>query len=227
VVGVITIDGRVYVLASSASLQAILDNAHGAGHEGTEKTLHRVRADFHILGAQALVCEFVRACAICQRNKSDHLHPAVLLQPLEVPSSIWLDIVLDFIEGFPRVNGKTVILMLVDRFSKYAHFVPLGHPYTATTVARAFFNNIVRLHGMPTSVVSDRDPVFTCHFWKELFKLSGVQLRFSSAFHLQSDGQLEATNRIITMYLRCLAGDRPRQWLQWLSWAEYCYNTAY
>jgi hypothetical protein len=169
----------------------------------------------------------VRACAVCQRNKSDHLHPAVLLQPLEVPSSIWSDIVLNFIEGFPRVNGKTVILMVVDRFSKYAHFVPLGHPYTATTVARAFFNNIVRLHGMPTSVVSDRDPVFTAHFWKELFKLSGVQLRFSSAFHLQSDGQLEATNRIITMYLRCLASDRPRQWLQWLSWAEYCYNTAY
>jgi hypothetical protein len=181
--GLITVDSHVYMLASSASLQAILDNAHGVGHEGTEKTLHRVRTDFHIPGARALVHEFVRACAVCQRNKSDHLHPAGLLQPLEVPSLIWSDIALDFIEGFPQVNGKTVILTVVDRFSKYAHFVPLGHPYTATTAARAFFDNIVHLHGMPTSVVSDRDQVFTGHFWKELFKLSGVQLQFSSAFH--------------------------------------------
>jgi hypothetical protein len=174
----ITVDGRVYVPTSSASLQAILDNEHGAGHEGTEKTLHRVRADFHIPSTRALVHEFMRACAICQRNKSDHLHPAGLLQPLEVPSPIWSDIALDFIEGFLRVNGKMVTLTVVDRFSKYAHFMPLGHLYTATTVARAFFDNIVRLYGMPTSVVSDREPVFTCHFWKEkeLFKLSGVQL---------------------------------------------------
>jgi hypothetical protein len=144
-----------------------------------------------------------------------------------VPSSIWSDIALNFIEGFLRVNGMTVILTVVNRFSKYAHFMPLGHPYTATTVTRAFFDNIVHLHGMLTSVVSDQDPVFTGHFWKELFKLSGVQLQFSSAFHPQSGGRSKATNQIITMYLRCLTGDRLCQWLQWLSWAEYCYNTAY
>jgi hypothetical protein len=170
----ITVDIRFYVPTSSASLQAILDNAHGAGHKGIEKTLHRVRTDFHIPGAWALVREFVRAYAVCQRNKSDHLHPAGLLHPLEVPSSIWSDIALDFIEGFPRVNEKMVILTVVDRFSKYAHFMPLDHPYTATTIARAFFDNIVHLHGMLTSVVRDRDPVFTSHFWKELFKLSRV-----------------------------------------------------
>jgi hypothetical protein len=125
------------------------------------------------------------------------------------------------------VNGKTVIPTVVLRFSKYARFMPLGHPCTATTVAKAFFDNIVRLHGMPTSMVSDRDPVFTGHFWQELFKLSGTQLHFSSAFHPQSDRQSEATNRIITLYLRCLSSNRPRQWLQWLPWAEYCYNTAF
>jgi hypothetical protein len=86
------------------------------------------------------------------------------------------------------VNGKTVILTVVDRFSKYAHFVPLGHPYSATTVAKAFFDNIVRLPGLPTSMVSDRDPVFTGHFWRELFNVSETQLNFSSAFHPQSDG---------------------------------------
>jgi hypothetical protein len=76
------------------------------------------------------------------------------------------------------------------------------------------------------SKVSDRDPIFTGHFWQELFKLSGTQLHFS-AFHLQSDGQSDVTNHIINMYLRCLSSDRPRHWLQWLPWAEYCYNTAF
>jgi len=114
---------------------------------------------------------------------------------------------MDFVEGVPRVNGKSVILTVVDRFSKYAHFMPLAHPYTATSVARVFFDEVVRFHGLPASVVSDRDPVFTSSFWRELFRLSGVQLQYSTAFHPQSDGQSEATNKIIMMYLRCLTGD--------------------
>jgi len=100
---------------------------------------------------------------------------------------------------------------VVDRFSKYAHFIALGHPYTATSVARAFFQNIVRLHGFPTSIVSDRDPVFTGHVWRDLFKQAGVQLRMSTAFHPQTDGQSEAVNKTIAMYLRCITGDRPRK----------------
>jgi transposase InsO family protein len=134
---------------------------------------------------------------------------------------------MDFVEGFSRVNDKSVILMVVDRFSNYAHFVPLGHPYTTTSVAKVFFEEIVRLHGLPESIVSDHDPVFTSKFWTELFKLSGVKLQLTSTFHPQSDGQGEAVNKVITMYLCCLVGDRPRQWLKWLPWAENCYNTAF
>jgi hypothetical protein len=124
--GLITVGGQVYVPATSPSLPAILDNAHGAGHEGTEKTLHRLRMEFHVQRACALVRDFVRACTICQRNKSEHLNPVGLLQPL-VPL------------GHPYSGGTpatTVILTVVDWFSKYAHFMPLGHPYSATTVAR-------------------------------------------------------------------------------------------
>ena len=94
-------------------------------------------------------------------------------------------------------------------------------------MAQAFFNDIVRLHGMPQSIVSDRDPVFTSLFWRELMRLMGTKLHMSSAFHPQSDGQTESANRVIVMYLRCFTGDRPRQWLRWLPWAEYVYNTAY
>ncbi|XP_044981217.1 uncharacterized protein LOC123448421 [Hordeum vulgare subsp. vulgare] len=169
----------------------------------------------------------MRAMKVCQRNKTEHLHPAGLLQPLTVPSRVWEDISMDFIEALPKVGGKSVILTVVDRFSKYAHFLPLVHPYTAEFIAKAFFSNIVRLHGFPTSIVSDRDVVFTSGFWKALFATTGTRLHMSSAFHPQSDGQSEAVNRVITMYLRCITGDRPRQWLQLLPWAEYCYNSSY
>lgn len=121
---------------------------------------------------------------------------------------------MDFIEALPRLNAKTVILTVVDRFSKYAHFIPLSHPYTAASVAKAFFQDIVRLHGIPASIVNDHDPIFTSNFWKEMFDLLGVKLHFTSAFHPHSDGQSEATNKIITMYLRCLTGDHPRQWVR-------------
>jgi hypothetical protein len=134
---------------------------------------------------------------------------------------------MDFIEGLPKVGGKAVILTVVDRFSKYAHFIALGHPYTTSSVARAFFDDVVRLHGFPSSIVSDRDPVFTGHVWRDLFKLAGVKLRLSTTFHPQTDGQSEVVNKVIAMYLRCVTGDRPCAWVEWLPWAEYCYNTSF
>jgi hypothetical protein len=149
------------------------------------------------------------------------------LQPLLVPSQVWADIIMDFIEALPKVHGKSVILTVVDRFSKFAHFIPLIHPYTTTSVARAFFNEVVRLHDLHESIMSNRDPVFRCHVWKDLFKASGVGLKMSTTFHPQIDRQSEAVNKSIRMYLRCITRDRPRSWLEWLPWAEYCYNMSY
>lgn len=120
---------------------------------------------------------------------------------------------MEFMEGLPKVGSKSVILLALDRFSKSAYFIALRHPYLAETVAAAFFSDIVRLHVLPSSIVSDRDPVFTSTFWTTLFKLLGIKLSMSSAFHPQLDGQTEAINKAIDMYLRCLTGDRPRQWL--------------
>jgi hypothetical protein len=225
--GLLLFQGKAFVPDASDLWPQLLEDAHGMGHEGIQKTLHRLRASFYNSHMARLVREFVKSCIVCQRNKSQHLHPAGLLQPLPVPHGVWSDIAMDFVEGFPKVGGKSVILTIVDRLSKYAHFIALSHPYSANSVARAFFENIVRLHGFPCSIVTDRDPVFTSNFWSELFRLAGVKLHMSSAFHPQTDGQSEVTNRTIVMYLRCLAGDRPRSWLQWLPWAEYCFNTSY
>jgi hypothetical protein len=134
---------------------------------------------------------------------------------------------MDFIEALPRIRGKSVIFTVVDRFSKYAHFIPLAHPYSADTVAQSFFSEIVRPHGILQSIVSDRDSTFTSNFWDELMRLSGTKLQMTTAFHPQSDGQLESANKVIIMCLRCLTGDRPRDWLHWLPWAEYIFNTAF
>jgi hypothetical protein len=122
--------------------------------------------------AQQEVESFIGDCITCQRNKTKHLHLTGLLQNLEIPHGIWEDISMDFIEGLPKVGGKLVILTVVDIFCKYAHFIPLSHPYTAVTLALKIFKEIFRLHGMPRSVVSDRDVVFTSKCWKELFDLS-------------------------------------------------------
>ena len=205
----------------------VLSLVHSAGHEGVQKTLQHLRTDFYFSHDRRLVQEFVRACPTCQRNKTLTQRQAGLLQPLEVPSQVWADISMDFIEGPPKVGGKSVILTVVDRFSKYAHFIALSHLYTALSVTRAFFDGIVRLHGFLTSIVSDRDPVFMSHMWHDLFKMAGVQLCFSMVFHPQTDSQSEIVNKVLAMYLRCATGDCPRAWVDWLAWAEYCYNTLY
>lgn len=140
---------------------------------------------------------------------------------------MWADISIDFVGGLPKVAGKSVILTVIDRFSKYAHFIPLGHPYTVASVARTFFDGIVCLHRFPSSIVSDSDTVFTGNVWRDLFGRAGVKLHMSTAFHPQTDGQSEVVNKVIAMYLRCVTGDRPRAWVDWLSWAEYCYNTSF
>ncbi|KAF0916006.1 hypothetical protein E2562_000636 [Oryza meyeriana var. granulata] len=137
----------------------------------------------------------MKADMAAMKEKSASL--AGLLQPLPVPSAVWADIGIDFIEALPKVQGKTVILSVVDRFSKYCHFIPLAHPYTAESVAHSFFADIVCLHGVPQSIVSDRDPVFTSAFWQELMRLTGTKLYMSSAFHPQTDGQTEAANRTL------------------------------
>ena len=111
-----------------------------------------------------VVQDFVWACTTCQRYKSEHLHLANLLMPLPIPTVVWADIGLDFVEALPRVSGKSVILSIVDRFSKYCHFIALGHPSTTESVAQAFFADIVHLYGVPQSMVSNRDPVFTSTF---------------------------------------------------------------
>ena len=158
------------------------------------------------------VDSFIKQCKTCQHAKHSHTHPAGLLQPLPIPVGVWKDLSMDFIEGLPKSKGHSVILVIVDRLTKFAHFLPVRHPYTVSSIAKLFLDNIVKLHGMPQSIILDRDPIFVSSFWRELFKLYKVNLNLSTAYHPQTDGQTERINQCLEMYLRCAVQDSPKTW---------------
>ncbi|KAH9670344.1 hypothetical protein KPL70_016945 [Citrus sinensis] len=133
---------------------------------------------------------------------------------------------MDFITSLPQSNGKTIIWVIVDRLSKYGHFCALPEGVTAPKLAEYFVREYVRLHGFPRSIVNDHDPLFISEFWRELFKLQGTELRPSTAYHPQTDGQTEVVNRCLETYLRAFTGDYPNRWSAALPWAEYWYNTS-
>ncbi|KAL4368203.1 hypothetical protein GQ457_05G027960 [Hibiscus cannabinus] len=228
--GLLLFRGKIFVPNEAALRSLLLREFHSyviGGHAGITRTFHRLAANFYWPGMRAAVRQFVHECQTCQRMKSDSLVPAGLLQPLPIPTQVFEDISLDFIMGLPNSNGKETILVVVDRLTKYGHFFALPRHYDSTLVARILVQGVVKLHGIPHTIVSDRDRIFVSDLWTELAKLQGTELSLSSAYHPQTDGQTEALNRCLEMYLRCMAGDDPNKWETYLAWAEYWYNTAY
>jgi hypothetical protein len=117
-------------------------------------------------------------------------------------------VTMDFITGLPKSSGYDCILVVADKFSRYAHFLPLRHPFTALSVAKLYVKEIYTIHGLPLAIVSDRDPIFTSTLWKELFRLTQTELRMSSARHPETDGQTERVNQCLEGFLRCFISSR-------------------
>jgi transposase InsO family protein len=196
------------------------------GHSGIKATHQRVQRIFHWPNLKKSVEQFVAECAICQRAKSKHCHYPVLLSPLPIHDIAWSFISMDFVEGLPKSRGD-VILVIVDKLIKYAHFLVLAHPFTTQTVAPLFMDNIIKLHGPPVTIVTDRDRIFTSKLWQDIFKSMKISLQYNSAYHPQADGQTKRVNQCLKNYLRCMTFLEPKKWSSWLPLAEWWYNTNY
>ena len=227
--GALFYKGRFVIPSHSPWIPRLMAEFHmtpSGGHAGAYRTYRRLGSNSYWPGMIKHVTNFVAACATCQRSKSETQAPAGLLAPLPIPERVWEDVSMDFLSGLPKAGGVDCVFVVVDRLSKYAHFMALRHTFSAKQVADLFTKEVVRLHGIPRSIVSDRDPIFLSSFWRELFRATGTKLKMSSAYHPETDGQTEVLNRCLQTYLRCFSSDQPKQWNRWLSWAEYCYNTS-
>ena len=169
--------------------------------------------------------EYVSACTVCARGKSSHRPAAGLLQPLPIPGRPWSHIAVDFVTGLPTSKGNTTIFTIVDRFSKAAHFLALPKLPTAQQTAEILCRDVVRLHGIPVDIVSDRGPQFISQVWKAFCAALGTQVSLSSGFHPQSNGQTERANQDLESALRCVAATNPSSWSTHLTWIEYAHNS--
>jgi transposase InsO family protein len=169
----------------------------------------------------------VARCGICQRNKPHSGKQLGLLQPLPIPNAPWESVSLDYVVGLPKTEGGyDAVLILVDCLTKMVHLVPTTTTVTAKETARLFFDNVVRLHGVPKSLVSDRGPQFGSKFWQTLGARAGIRVNLSTAYHPQTDGQTERMNRTLGDMLRAYSGNCPREWDTYLSAAEFAMNNA-
>lgn len=194
-------------------------------HPGACRTLTQLRRRFWWPTMEADVREYVAACPTCARNKSSNQPPAGLLQPLPVPSRPWSHISVDFVTGLPPSDGNTVVLTVVDRFSKSVHFIALPKLPTAFETANLLVQHVFRIHGIPQDIVSDRGPQFTSQVWKAFCNALGAMVSLSSGFHPESNGQTERANKDLGEALRCLAGNHPSTWSSQLVWVEYSHNS--
>jgi hypothetical protein len=209
--------------------ELLVQESHGAGlmgHFGVAKTLAILQDHFYWPHMKRDVERICGKCVTCRQAKSK-VQPNGLYTPLPIPSEPWIDISMDFVLGLPRTKrGRDSIFVVVDRFSKMAHFIPCHKTDDASHVADLFFREIVRLHGMPRTIVSDRDAKFLSYFWKTLWCKLGTKLLFSTTCHPQTDGQTEVVNRTLSTLLRAIIRKNIKTWEECLPHVEFAYNRA-
>ncbi|KAH9670137.1 Endonuclease [Citrus sinensis] len=195
-----------------------------ADHPGVEHMTALVQASYFWPHMRDDIEAYVRTCLVCQQDKADRQLPAGLLEPLPTASRPWESVTMDFISALPKSEGCGSIMVVVDRYSKYATFIAAPTDCKADEAARLFVKHIIKLWGVPKSIVSDWDPRFTRCFWTELFKMLGTDLKFLTSFHPQTDGQTERINSLLEMYLRHYVSAHQRDWVKLLNVAQFSYN---
>lgn len=228
--GLIMRGEQIYVPFNKRIMTKIIHEAHDievAGHVGMNKTLEKISRSFYWPKMHKHIHHYVSSCIKCQENKPSNTLPMGLLQPLPIPERRWQQVTMDFITHLPPTkSGHDCIVVFVDKLSKLAHYVATTTNVTAPQTAKLFFENVVRHHGMPESIVSDRDARFTSIFWQELWKKLGTRLSMSTAYHPQTDGQTERQNRTLEDMLRAYTNYNQDDWDEYLVTAEIAYNDS-
>jgi transposase InsO family protein len=233
-------DGLLYIerhgdtllcIPKSSDLRLLLlhdvHDAAIAGHFGFDKTYAALRRLAFWPQMSIDTRHYVASCSSCQRNKAVRRLPAGLLRPLAVPEQRWDTVSMDFVVKLPMTARKfDAITVFVDKLSKQVHFAPSRTTDTAVDVANCIFSNVFRLHGMPSTIVSDRDTKFTSTFWRRLQERLGTKLAMSSSFHPQTDGQSERAIQTLKTMLRGLVNHKQDDWDLYLPAAEFAYNNA-
>ena len=224
--------GSAAIVPDSPGLRAdVLRQMHDApmyGHLGTAKTLAAVRRAYWWPRLNAAVRAYCRECDACARNKPEQRRPAGLLQPLPVPPRAWYSVSTDLIVQLPcTARGKDAIAVFVDRLTKMVHFAATTSDLDTMGYAQLFVSNVVRLHGLPSEIISDRGPQFSSKLWESICALLNVQIKMSSAYHPQTDGQTERANRVLEEMLRAFVGPLQDDWDDLLPMAEFAVNAAW
>jgi len=198
-----------------------------AGHGGTAKTTELLQRKYYWPHMRKTIKQYVRNCDICQRTKVVRHAPYGLMKPNEAPDRPWKSISMDFITDLPKSEGDDAILIVIDRLTKMAHFLPCTKEMNARQFSELFMREIFRLHGLPKDIITDRGSIFTSDLSKETTKQLGIERRLSTAFHPQTDGQTERTNSTLEQYLRAYVNYQQDNWKELLPMAEFAYNNGH
>ena len=227
--GILLFRKHIWVLDNSLRRRVIelFHNTVSGGHNGVRKTIHHIKTRYLWKGLAKHVKDYIKNCDTCLRIKIQNQKPIGLLTPPKQAELPWKSITVDFITGLPTSDGFDAILVVVDRYTKYSLFIPCFKTCNARELAQLFLKNVFLMFGTPNEIISDRGVVFTSNFWKEFSKSLGVDLKFSSAYHPQTDGQTERTNQILEQYLRGYVDFNQDNWNSLLHFAQYNYNVTF
>jgi hypothetical protein len=229
--GIVWFGQRLVIPRDQDLRKEILDEAHLSKftiHPRSTKLYRDLRENFWWSNMKSEVAEYVSGCGTCQRIKVRHIKTAGQMQPLSIPAWNWDDISMDFIVGLPLTPRKQdSIWVIVDRLTKTTHFIPVHTTYSAERYAEIYVDLVVRLHGVPKTILSDRGTQFIAFFWSQVHESLGTKLMHSSSYHPQTDGQTERVNQIVEDMLRACVIHFEKSWDKCLSLVEFAYNNSY
>ncbi|KAF5799614.1 putative nucleotidyltransferase, Ribonuclease H [Helianthus annuus] len=223
--------GRIWIPRFCEVKTVLLEEAHKSRysvHPGATKMYRDLKANYWWPGMKRDIVKYVAKCLTCSQVKAEHQKPYGESQPLRIPVWKWEELTMDLVTKLPRTKkGHDTIWVIVDRLKKSAHFLPIKEAYSSGKMAETYMNEIISRHGVPVSIVSDRDTRLTSRYWQKFHESVGTKLHISTAYHPQTDGQSERTIQTLVDMLRACALDFGGSWDDHLPLVEFSYNNSY